>query len=303
MTEKKSKVDRLSETRLFEHIPEEKLNKIAQEVKKKVVPAQTLIFRQGEPGATFYIITSGQVRVFRKSEEGIETELSLLGPGDSFGEMALLTDNVRSANAVALEETHLLVLTKHQFDEVLKNDLNISVAVVKQMSEWLIRDEMRLEKEAERQARTPKISYLDYVVIFGVSLLCGIIFNMVNPNGISLIPKTWSDDSISSVVHSMAMAKHERGDAIFIDARPSVFYDKKHIKGAFSLPLALFDLMYMMEFSEMDKTKDIIVYGRTVSSVCDKHVARKLILRGHKNTMVLEGGFPPWKEKGYPVEP
>ena len=88
----------------------------------------------------------------------------------------------------------------------------------------------------------------------------------------------------------MAMAKHQQGDALFIDARPAGFYDQMHIKGATSLPLTLFDLMYMMDLGSVSKTKDIIVYGRTLSSLYDEHVARKLILRGHKNTMVLNGG-------------
>jgi len=247
-----AKADRLSEAHLFEGIPEEKLLKIAQVVQKEVVPAQTIIFRQGEPGDSFYIIVSGKVRVFRKGEEGVETDLSMLGPGDCFGEMALLTDKARSAHVETLEETQVLVLTKEQFDRILKKDPNISLAFVKQMSTWLVRDEIQIEKEAERQSRAPKISYLDYIVVVGVSLLCGIIFNLVNPNRINLIPKAWSDEAISSVVPSMAIIKHKGDKAVFIDARPSNFYKQKHIKSAFSMPLALFDVMYMMEFSDID---------------------------------------------------
>jgi len=44
----------------------------------------------------------------------------------------------------------------------------------------------------------------------------------------------------------------------------------------------------------------IIVYGRTVSSLSDKEMARKLNLRGHENIMILKGGLPVWKKKGHP---
>ena len=58
-----------------------------------------------------------------------------------------------------------------------------------------------------------------------------------------------------------------------------------------------------MEMSDVNKTKDIIVYGRTLSSHYDAQVAAKLILRGHKSTMILKGSLSTWKKKGYPVEP
>ena len=293
----------LSNSPLFTDIPKEKLGEVGKVVQKEVVPAHHIIFRQGDPGDTFYVITSGKVRIFRKGKEGVETDLSLLGPGDSFGEMALLTEKARSANVETLEETHLLILKKDQFDRVLKNHPDISLAFIHKMSAWLLRDESLIEREAERLLRTPGLSWFDFLVILGVSMLCGIIFNFSNPNGINLIPESWSEDPISSVAASMAMAKHEEGKTLFLDSRPANFYEKGHISGALNVPLALFDIMYMMEMSDMDKTKDIIVYGRTLSSRYDAQVAAKLILRGHKSTMILKEGVSTWKKKAYPVEP
>ena len=101
----------------------------------------------------------------------------------------------------------------------------------------------------------------------------------------------------------MAIAKHKAGKTLFLDARPASFYEQGHIEGAINIPSAIFDIMYMMELSEIDKQKDIIVYGRTISSLYDFQVARKLILRGHKSTMILEAGFGAWENKGFPVKP
>lgn len=303
MTETHEKGNSLSESPLFTGLPEDKLAEVEQVVRKEIVPAHTMIFRQGDPGNSFCIITSGKVRVFRKGQKGMETDLSVLGPGESFGEMALLTGKARSAHVEAVEETHLLVLEKDQFDRVLKNHPDVSLAFIKQMSNWLLRDESMIEKEAERQFQTPRLSWIDFVVIIVVSLLCGILFNLSNPNGISLIPISWSGEPVSNVALSMAMAKHKKGDTLFVDARPSAFYAQAHIEGAVNVPSALFEIMYMMELSDVDKMKDVIVYGRTISSLYDAQVARKLILRGHKSTMILKKGMSAWKKEGYPIKP
>ena len=77
----------LTKSRLFADISEEKLAEVAREIRKEVVQSNTVIFRQGDPGDKFYVITSGKVRVFRKGEEGVETDLSELGPGSSFGHL------------------------------------------------------------------------------------------------------------------------------------------------------------------------------------------------------------------------
>jgi rhodanese-related sulfurtransferase len=98
------------------------------------------------------------------------------------------------------------------------------------------------------------------------------------------------------------MALHQKGETLFVDAMPSNFYDKEHIPEAVNLPLAIFDIMYMMALSQEDKEKEIIVYGRTISKRYDEQLAAKLALRGHKNVRVLEGGLSAWKKKGYPVE-
>ena len=303
MTETTKKEDGLSESPVFDEIPQEKLSEISGAVQEKVVPAHTVIFQQGDPGDSFYVIKSGKVRAFRKDEDGVETDLSELGPGESFGEMALLTGEPRSANVETIEETCLSVLSKEQFDLILKDYPRIAVSFVKQMSGWLLKDEIKLEKETQRQFKAPGLSGFDFLLIFGVTLLCGLIFNISNPNGISLFPHSFSEEPVSKVNPASAMEKYAEGKTLFIDARPTSFYDKKHIKGAIPMPLSVFDIAYLMNLGEEERSKDIIVYGRNISSLYDEHVARKLMLRGHKNVKILQGGLTAWEKSGYPVEP
>ena len=77
---------------------------------------------------------------------------------------------------------------------------------------------------------------------------------------------------------------------------------KEHIENAVNVPLDLFNTIYMMELGRLDKNKIIIVYGRTISRRYAEQVSRKLVLRGHSNTIILKGGLSAWKKKGYPVK-
>lgn len=303
MTEEGKNDSVISQSGIFAQIPQDKLLEIAGTVEEKIAPAKTIIFRQGDPGDSLYIINIGRVRVYRKSDEGVEVDLAQLGPKQSFGEMALLTGQPRSAYVEALEETHLTVLRKDQFDRILGEHPHISSNFIKLLSSWLVRDELRLQQEAERRARVTNLRLLDLVVILGLSLLFGLIFNLSNPNGIRLIPEFWSDETVPKVTLPVARSRHAEGSTLFIDARPPNFFQQERIKGAINIPPSFFDIMYTLELGEVDKEKEIILYGRTISRMYDEQVARKLILLEHKNTKILQGGLNLWKKQGYPVEP
>lgn len=303
MTDFEEKKRRLSETAAFREMPLEMLGEIVQVVEEKVFPAKTLLFRRGDPGDSFYVVQTGKVRVFRRDEEGTEITFSELGPGKSFGEMALLTGEPRSASVEALEESRLMVLSKEQFDLVLKSHPDLSLSFIKQLSGWLKRDEQALESEAKRLSEPPKMAWFDFVLLIGISVLFAFVFNQSNPNGIPLFPKIPSREAIPTITLSAAAEELMKGEAIFVDAITANFYDKRHIKGAINMPLALFDLVYMMTLAEENKSKKVIVYGGTISRLYDLEVANKLVLRGFKNTRILEGGLSEWEKKGYPVEP
>jgi CRP-like cAMP-binding protein/rhodanese-related sulfurtransferase len=297
------KENAFSRNPLFADIPKSIVHEITQIAQEKVVPAHTIVFRQGDPGDSFYIINSGAVRVFRKGREGVEIELARLGQGDSFGEIALLTGEPRSGYVEALEKTHLTVISKDQFDQILKNHPDISSVFLKKLSNLLVRSDLRLVRESERQVQVPGLSLVALFIIIGLSLLFGISSNLSNPHGIPLIPKSLSLEPIPTVTNLQAFEKYKEGKALFIDARPSNFFKQKHIKGALNIPLALFDIAYLIELGEGDREKEIIIYGKTLSHLYDEQAAEKLILRGHTNTKILQGGLSIWEKSGYPLEP
>jgi CRP-like cAMP-binding protein len=283
-------------------LPQEKRDELTRAVKHQVVAPHTIIFRQGDPGDRFYLIQCGKVRVFRKDAGGLETDISVLGEGQSFGEMALLTGEARSANVETIEETRLMVLSRDQFEHILEDVPGLTLAFVKQMSGWLLRDEKIIEKEALLQRQAPRLSPFDFVLLIGVGLVIAFLFNGSNPNGISPLPTLPDRKAISSISASRAMEEIKKGDTVMVDAGPEGFYQRKHIRGAINVPLALSDILYEVTFQEDQKGKKVIVYGGTFSKPYDWELASKLLRRGHKDVKVLEGGTSSWVKAGYPVD-
>ncbi len=267
---------------ILKKLPEEIRNEIIQRAEYRMVPAGSMVCRQGDPGDSFFMIKSGTVRIYRKTEENIETELALLGPGGSFGEMALLTGAPRAANVMVVKDAELTSLSKEHFDKILKNYPVVSLTLIKQMASWLIDNDQIIEREHSRQYKPPKLSIFDFVVIIILSGLCALIFNQSNPNGIKLFQNISLNSNIRMVPPSVAVKELRRGTAQFVDAMPSSFYEQEHVAGAVNIPLSVFDIMYMMGLSDVNTSRKIIVYGRTISRLYDVQLANKLYLCGKR---------------------
>jgi CRP-like cAMP-binding protein len=295
-------VDILSRSPVFKELPGEVLAAIAQAVEPLVVPGHYIIFREGDPGDSLYIISSGSARIFRKNEAGMDMDLSIKGPGETFGEMALLTGESRTADVEALEETHLLALSKEHFDRLMREFPDIHRAFIKEMRSWLLRGEKRLEIQAQEAYKALRMTWVDFSMIIAVSLILAMVFNYSNPNGIALFPEFPKRSSFATISPSALMEEARQQKTLIVDASPANFYKKRHIKGAVSVPLAIFDIVYLMTFTKESKEKKIVVYGGTISKPYDLELANKLLLRGYENISILDGGLAAWEAKGYPVE-
>src|SRR5436305_13185631 len=88
---------------LFAELDDRELGSVAAVAKTRRYAKDDVIFHADESGDVFCLIREGQVKVTMISPEGKEIILSMLGPGDFFGEMALLDDEPRSATVIATE--------------------------------------------------------------------------------------------------------------------------------------------------------------------------------------------------------
>ena len=94
------------------------------------------ILRQGVPGEYFYVICTGRAEVVF-SGKGVSTVLAVLGPGDCFGEMSLLTGEPTSADVVAAEECRVLLIPKEGFARLLEELPALSNRLVNTLSQRL----------------------------------------------------------------------------------------------------------------------------------------------------------------------
>lgn len=112
----------LSETRLFQGMDPASIGKLAERATIRTYRKGQLIFYEGDPGTSLFVVLEGLIKVFVTSEEGENMLLVTLRPPDVFGELALLDEEPRSASAEALKDTRLLELGRQPFLEVLHNE-------------------------------------------------------------------------------------------------------------------------------------------------------------------------------------
>lgn len=104
------------------------------------VPAGHEVFREGETGEVLYIIEDGEVEIV-KLHGPVERQLSTLGPGDFFGEMSLLEGQPRMATARAKSDAKLLPIDASTFDQLLRENPEITIRMMRRLSQRLRRFE------------------------------------------------------------------------------------------------------------------------------------------------------------------
>ncbi|MBI3358382.1 MAG: cyclic nucleotide-binding domain-containing protein [Nitrospirae bacterium] len=103
----------------FAMIPQETLRVIASHSSLIDLPPRAYAVRQETTGDQFFIIREGKMAVVRRYESGLEERVAELLPGDTFGEMALLRDSVRTASVLALERTQVIAISRDAFEQAI----------------------------------------------------------------------------------------------------------------------------------------------------------------------------------------
>lgn len=130
---------------LFAELDERELDKVGVLAKPRRYQKDEVIFHADEPGDVFCIIVAGRVKVTMISPEGKEIILSTLGPGEFFGEMALLEDAPRSATVTATENLEVLTIWRADFLQMIKEDFSIARKMLAELSRRLRRASRRIE--------------------------------------------------------------------------------------------------------------------------------------------------------------
>ncbi len=124
----------------FEKLKVGQLEQLIEKIKKLSVPKGRTVIKEGEPGDAFYMISSGKVSIWhKKSLFNKDIFLTDQGPGEFFGEMALVTNHPRSATVVAETSCDFYVLYRNDFKEILMKNPNISGMIEKALRNRQVR--------------------------------------------------------------------------------------------------------------------------------------------------------------------
>jgi len=128
--EGQSPVELLRSVPLFADLEAEELENFSHVAVARSFPAATRVFHEGDHSDACYIVREGSFRVTREHSDGRAITLATLGPGDIFGELAMLDGEVRSASVEALTDGELLALPAGEVRALLARHPEITVKLV-----------------------------------------------------------------------------------------------------------------------------------------------------------------------------
>ena len=129
-----------TETAIFENVPlfaglgDRELDVLQQHAKLRSYPRNIVVINEGDEASTLYVILSGQVKVFLSNEEGKEIIVNMQGPGEHFGELALVDSAPRSASVMTVKQSRLASISKPDFRKVLAEHPDIAFRLIQNLA-------------------------------------------------------------------------------------------------------------------------------------------------------------------------
>ena len=136
------KLKLLAKVELFSNFSVKQLEAVSRVARTKTLQRREELFHKGDLGGEIYVVASGKLKVLTTSAEGDDVVFSILGPGEVFGEVALLGATPRTATVSAIEDCRLLVIDRRDFMSFLRADPEISVKLLSVLA-------MRLKRVSE----------------------------------------------------------------------------------------------------------------------------------------------------------
>lgn len=106
----------------FSGFSDSALQTLSEKIKIVNLPAGAEIVKEGSVGDSFYFVNRGELEVTKKTKSGQEAKLSVIGSGQGFGELAMLTCSVRSSSVRAVTDVELFELSKKDFEDMVMEE-------------------------------------------------------------------------------------------------------------------------------------------------------------------------------------
>jgi uncharacterized membrane protein len=142
--------DSLSRIPLFQRLTPEELEQLAQEVDQVKFDPDEIVFNEQDKGDALYVVEAGSVRIWVLDEDVEPVTLKELGPGEFFGELAVLDRGPRSTNATAMGETTLHRLSSDDFQAFLMKHPDVAIDVICEIGARMRQTNMLVSQRATR---------------------------------------------------------------------------------------------------------------------------------------------------------
>lgn len=119
---------------LFEGLEPKALDALTKQLVSRNVPKNTIVISEGDATDALYVIASGRVKVFVSNDDGREITLCTQGPGEYFGELALLDGDGRSASVMTIEPCQFAVIERRAFLECLAAHPSMATPLIRNLS-------------------------------------------------------------------------------------------------------------------------------------------------------------------------
>ncbi len=135
----------LGDSTIFSGIEPRDLDAVMSLAVRRRYRARQVVLRKGDPALQIFVIVSGRLKAITSGAEGREATLSIMGPGEVFGEVAVLDGEPRSATISALERCELLVIHRDDFFRYLQKSPRVAIKLLEVLARRLRRLSERVE--------------------------------------------------------------------------------------------------------------------------------------------------------------
>lgn len=125
----------LKDIALFKNLSDEEIKELSAYLTSASYKKRETIFSEGDPPDWFYIVSTGKVKITKLSNEGKEVILEVISPGDIFGGVAVLKNFPYPANAVAMEDTDVLKISRKNLMRVIDRFPNLMYCIALQLGD------------------------------------------------------------------------------------------------------------------------------------------------------------------------
>ena len=133
---------------IFDALDESRLGPIAKVALLRHAPRGTVVVREGDRTDNIYFVVNGNLKVSVSDDEGREVILSILGPGELFGEMGVIDNNPRSATITATNSSDLVTISKADFQACLLDNFDVSLFIMRGLAQRLRQADRKIESLA-----------------------------------------------------------------------------------------------------------------------------------------------------------